>query len=70
MDGRKGGSLQWWVRDRGVCGFACTSARCLHNGPRCLSPVEAEGCLLLDDSVLQGKGMAWALPGRQRAHGL
>ena len=21
---------------------------------RCLSPVEAEGCLLLDDSVLQG----------------
>ena len=53
-DGRKVGSSQWWVRARGVCGFACTNARCSHNGPRCLSPVEAEGCLLLDDSVLQG----------------
>ena len=55
-DGRKGGSSQWWVRARGVCGFACTYARCSHNGPRCLSPVEAEGSLLLDDSVLQGYG--------------
>ena len=35
-------------------GFASTYARCPHTGPRCLSPVEAEGCLLLDDSVLQG----------------
>ena len=31
--------------------------------PRCLSPVEADGCLLLDASVLRGQGRAWALPG-------
>ena len=63
MDGRKGGSSQWWVRARGVCGFASTYARCPHTGPRCWSPVEAEGCLLLDASVLRGQGTAWALPG-------
>ena len=63
MDGRKGGSSQWWVRARGVCGFASTYARCPHTGPRCWSPVEAEGCLLLIASVLRGQGTAWALPG-------
>ena len=37
----------------GSAGLApCTPGA--HTGPRCLSPVEAEGCLLLDDSVLQG----------------
>ena len=67
MDGRKGGSSQWWVPARGVCGFASTYARCPHTGPRCLSPVEAEGCLLLDASALRGKVTAWALPGPHRA---
>ena len=66
-DGRKRGSSQWWVRARGLCGFASTYARCPHTGPRCLSPVEAEGCLLLDASVLRGQGTAWALPGPHRA---
>ena len=75
----QGGPLYGWKkrvifaavgRARAVCVFSCTYVRCSHKGPRCLSHVEAEGCLLLDDSVLQVEWTAWALPGRQRAPGL
>ena len=69
---RQGGPLYGWKK-RGIFavvgsgqrgqGFASTYARCPHTGPRCLSPVEADGCLLLDASVLRGQGRAWALPG-------
>ena len=47
-------------RVQGVCLHVCQVP---HTGPRCLSPVEVDGCLLLDASVLRGQGRAWALPG-------
>ena len=62
---KKRGILAVVVRARGVCGFASTYARCPHTRPRCLSPVEAEGCLLLIASVLRGQGTAWALRATQ-----
>ena len=62
-DGRTAGYSHSWDPDGVAYGFASRWASGSQTGPRYLSPMVAEGCLLLDASVLPGQGTAWALSG-------